>query len=248
VSWWFYVKHFGRSVFYIGTSVVQPVILASLGFFMFRAGVNEVSLLYVAIGVGFMGVWSTTLYGSADAIQWSRFQGTLELIVCAPAPLVATMLGFTLASATIGFYSVAATLGWGVLLFHVPLHAAHPFLCALALPSAVIALGAFGLLLASSLILYRSANAVANLLEYPVWLVSGLLVPVSLLPGWAGRVGDVLAPTWGVRAVRHAVLGGDVISPMMVAIGLACVYVVAAHLLLRRFERVARGRATLSLS
>ena len=43
---------------------------------------------------------------------------------------------------------------------------------------------ALGLLLASTFILYRNANAMSNLLEYPVWLVTGLLVPVSFLPGF----------------------------------------------------------------
>ena len=31
-----------------------------------------------------MGVWSSTLFGSGGAIQWQRWQGTLELLVGAP--------------------------------------------------------------------------------------------------------------------------------------------------------------------
>ena len=80
---------------------------------------------------------------------------------------------------------------------------------ALALPATVIGLGLLGLVLASTFILYRNANAMSNLLEYPVWLVTGLLVPLSLLPGWVEPIGWVLAPTWGVEAIRAAALGGD---------------------------------------
>ena len=28
-----------------------------------------------------MGIWSATLFGSGGAIQWQRWQGTLELLV-----------------------------------------------------------------------------------------------------------------------------------------------------------------------
>ena len=66
-----------------------------------------------------------------------------------------------------------------------------------------------GLLLASTFVLYRNANAFSNLLEYPVWLATGLLVPLSLLPGWVAPISWILSPTWGMRAIREAAFGGD---------------------------------------
>ena len=65
-----------------------------------------------------------------------------------------------------------------------------------------------GLLLASTFVLYRNANAFSNLLEYPVWLATGLLVPLTLLPGWVEPISWVLSPTWGMRAIREAAFGG----------------------------------------
>jgi ABC-type polysaccharide/polyol phosphate export permease len=59
----------------------------------------------------------------------------------------------------------------------------------------------------------------------------------------------VLAPTWGVEAVRDAALGGGSAWPaigMCVLLGL--VYMALGALLLRNFERAARKRATLSLA
>ena len=60
----------------------------------------------------------------------------------------------------------------------------------------------FGLLLASTFVLLRNANALANTLEYPVWLVSGMLVPITVLPGWTAPIGAVLPTTWAARARR----------------------------------------------
>ena len=71
-------------VFFVLISVIQPVIFATIAFFMFEAGAREGTLLYVALGAGLMGIWSSTLFGSGGAIQWQRWQGTLELLVAAP--------------------------------------------------------------------------------------------------------------------------------------------------------------------
>ena len=129
-----------------------------------------------------MGVWSTTLFGSGGMIQWQRWQGTLELGVGAPPAMALVYLPFSLANAFTGMYALAATLLWGRLVFGVPLHFVHPLLFVLALAATVLALGLMGLVLASTFILYRYANALSNLLEYPVWIASGLLFSTSLLP------------------------------------------------------------------
>ncbi len=119
------------------------------------------------------------------------------------------MLPLTVATASIGLYSIVATLFWGRVFFGVPLDFVHPWLFALALPVTVLSLGLLGLVLASTFVLYRHASAFSNLLEYPIWLVTGLLVPLSLLPGWVEPISWVLAPTWGMEAVRNAALGGE---------------------------------------
>jgi ABC-type polysaccharide/polyol phosphate export permease len=154
----------------------------------------------------------------------------------------------TMATASIGLYSVAATLLWGRLLFGVPLDFVHPYAFAVALPAAVVGLGLLGLVMASTFILYRNANAFSNLLEYPVWLVSGLLVPVALLPGWVEPISWVLAPTWGVRAVRDAALGGAPWEAIGMCVALSVAYLAIGALTVRNFERLARARATLSLT
>lgn len=249
VGWLTAVKKLTHSEFFILVSILQPVIFASIAFFMFRAGGREGSLLYAALGAGLMGIWSSVLFGSGGLIQWERYEGTLELLVAAPAPLSATVFASTLATATIGCYSVAATLFWGIVFFGIPLRVAEPLAFLAALPVTVLGLGMLGLMLASTFILYRSANAMSNLLEYPVWLVTGLLVPVSLLPGWTEPIGWVLAPTWGIRAIRGAALGTEgALVPTLVTLCLGAAYLVLGSFFLGHFERLARERAALSLT
>ena len=48
---------------------------------MFKSGSRSGTLLYAALGAGLMGIWSSTLFGSGGAIQWQRWQGTLEILI-----------------------------------------------------------------------------------------------------------------------------------------------------------------------
>lgn len=248
IGWLFHLKGLTNSLFFVLVSVLQPVIFASIAFFMVESGNQAGTLLYVALGAGLMGIWSATLFGSGGAIQWQRWQGTLELLVGAPPPFVAVLLPLTVATATIGIYSVAATLVWGRLFFAMPLDFAHPLQLAVALPTTILSLGMLGLLLASTFVLYRHANAFSNLLEYPVWLATGLLVPLTLLPGWVAPISWVLSPTWGMRAIREAAFGGDAWPEIGLCTALGFVYLGLGAVTLRNFERLARSRATLSLT
>ena len=247
-GWLFHVKSLTLSGFFLLTSVFQPVIFASIAYLMFKAGARPGSLLYVAIGAGMMGIWSSTLFGSGGAIQWQRWQGTLEYCVAAPPAFIWVILPLTIATATIGLYSLSATLLWGWLFFDVPLSVEHPVWFVISLPASVLALGLLGLVLASTFILYRHANALSNLLEYPIWVVTGLLFSLSLLPGWTGPLSWVLAPTWGVRALREAALGGDPAFDVFMCLALGALYLVIGHFCLQYFERLARERAVLSLA
>lgn len=249
VGWLFHLKGLTLSGFFLLTSAIQPIIFASIAFFMWKAGGKEGALLYVALGAAMMGIWSSTLFASGGAIQWQRWQGTLELSIAAPLPFPLVIIPMTLASATIGLYSLTATLLWGRLIFDVPLSIERPVLFAASIPATIVGLGLLGLVLASTFVLYRNATALSNLMEYPVWLVSGLMVSLSLLPGWVLPLAWALAPTWGVRAVRGSALGeGEPAFAIVMCLVLGAVYLAIGVLFLRFFERLARERATLSLT
>ena len=249
VGWTFHLKSLTSSGFFLMTSIFMPLLVATVAYYMFRAGHRPGSLFYASLGAAVYGIWSTTLFGSGGAIQWQRWQGTLEVIVAAPAPFLLVLLPLTLATSSMGVYSLASTLFWGRVIFGIPFDIAHPLLFALAIPVTLIGLGLLGLVIASSFVLYRYANALANMLDWPILLISGLLVPLSLLPGWSHPVSWSLAPTWGMRAIRDSALGGGhPLRALTMTLVLSAVYLVLGSVLLRNFERLARRNATLSLT
>jgi ABC-2 type transport system permease protein len=247
-GWLFQLKNLTVSGLFVFTSLIEPLIISTLAFYMFKAGGRPGTLFYAALGAGVLGIWSSTLFGSGGAISWQRWQGTLELLVAAPPPLILIVVPLTIATSTIGIYSLTATLLWGKLLFDIPFHLAHPVLFAVALPAAVIGLGLLGLLIAASFVLYRAANALSNMLEFPIALITGLMIPLALLPGWLHPISWALAPTWGLRALLYSSSGGPVWSALGMCVLLAAVYLVIGLVLVGRVIDAARRDASLALS
>jgi ABC-2 type transport system permease protein len=248
VGWATHLKMSTRSSFDGLLGVLYPLFFATVAFFLFRSGGDASALLYASLGASVMGIWSATSTSAGSAMQRERWHGTLELLVASPTHFALVLLPTTIALATIGIYSMVATLLWGWLAFGVDLTIEHPLLFALSIPATVISIGMLGFLLAVAFVRYRTAWALGNMLEYPVWLVCGFLVPLSLFPDWVRPISWVLAPTWGVNAIRESALGGSPLPDVLMCFGLGAVYTAIGVALVDRALAAARARATLSLT
>ena len=180
-------------------------------------------------------------------IQWQRWQGTLELGVGAP-PSTGARLPAVLARELVHRRCTRSRRrSSGAASSSACRSTSRTRGCSCSrCPTTVISLGLIGLLLASTFVLYRNANAMSNLLEYPVWIASGLVFSTSILPAWTRPISWVLPPYWGIIALRHAAFGGEVWVPlaMVLALGVDLGRDRDVHVL-RWFEHLARARATL---
>ena len=100
-----------------------------------------------------------------------------------------------------------------------------------------VCLVSVGVLLAAVLKTQQQLNAISNLGSMVLAGVSGALVPLSILPGWARTVAPIAPQYWAMRGFRATILDGQglgaVALPVGVLLGLA---VVAAVLALRKFR------------
>jgi ABC-2 type transport system permease protein len=247
VGWLIHLKMLSTSSFNGLLGIVYPLFFATVAFFMYRAGSPQ-ALLYASLGASVMGIWGATSTAAGAALQRERWHGTLELLVAAPAPFALVLLPVTIAMASIGLYSMATTLFWGWALFGIDVHIHHWLLFCLAVPATVISIGMCGFLIAVSFVRYRTAWALGNLLEYPVWLICGFLVPLSLFPGWVRPISWALAPTWGMSAIRESALGGTPLPDLGMCLALGAGYTLVGVLVVEWFLESARARAALSLT
>ena len=228
--------------------VASPLIFATIARYAY-ADKGDQALLVAALAAGVMGIWSSTTASGAGALQTQRYYGVLELLVASPVPFWAVLLPISIAISGIGVYSLLVGLAYVRIVYgvHIAIHDWWTFLAAV--PVTIASIGALGFLFAAAFVRYRSAFMLGNVFEWPVWLVCGLLVPVSTLPGWLRPVSWLFAPTWGMSALRGATLGT---GRPWIDIGmcgvLALVYLGIGSVALRVFLDAARAEATLSLS
>jgi ABC-2 type transport system permease protein len=243
-----HVKMMTRSSFDGLLGVLWPLFFATLAFLMFRAGAGGESLVFASFGAAVMGIWSSTSTSAGSAMQRERWHGTLELLVCAPVHFSTVLLPVTVAMSALGLYSMTATLLISRFVFGVDLPFERPLALAVAIVATVVSTGALGFLLAVSFVRYRTAWALGNLLEYPVWLIAGFLVPLTLLPDWVLPFSWALAPTWGVDAIREAATGSSSWPEIALCFGLGAAYLAIGIAVLEAVLRSARRAGTLALA
>ena len=248
LGWLFHFRMLSQSAFDGFLAILWPLFFATVAFFMFRSGHSVGGLAPVALGAAVMGVWTATSVSASSALQRERRLGTLELLVAAPSNLATMLLSVCLATSTIGLYCIVATLIWARLLFGIHVPVAHPVSFVLGIVGIVVTIGSLGFLMAVAFVRSRRAWALGAVSEYPIWLVCGFLVPITLLPGWVRPISWLLGPTWGMRAIRAGAFGGDGLPDVAMCLVLAAIYIGGGVLLLDTVLDSARKRATLSLT
>ncbi|MGH3736644.1 MAG: ABC transporter permease [Micromonosporaceae bacterium] len=249
ITWWLLLKIRSRSAFDGPLTVVFPVFFATSIFMMFKTSdVAGPALLSAAIGASAMGIWSAVNAGSVYVLQAERGQGTLELMVAAPQPFSLLIVPMTLSMATIGVYSMFATLLWGWFAFGIEIEIADPAAFIVALMVTVLAIAMLGALLAISSIRYREAWALGAAIGGPVLLLCGFIVAVKDLPEWVQPLSWALAPTWGMSAIRAATEGRSPWGYIGACLAIAVAYGIVGELVSRWMLHSARTHATLALN
>jgi ABC-2 type transport system permease protein len=210
--WMREVKKYLRSRPQIVASLGQPLMyLLALGFGLgpvFQQDGRGSYLQFVAPGVIGMSILFMSIF-SGVGLLWDRQFGFLKETLVAPVSRLQIMAGRTLGGATI------ATLQ-GVLVlvicfaagFHPRSPAAVPLgLACMALMAVVFA--AMGTLIGSMLRDMQGFQLTMNLLVMPIFFLSGALYPLAGLPRVLAAVTRVDPLSYGVDALRGALIGAS---------------------------------------
>jgi ABC-2 type transport system permease protein len=190
-------------------NIIAPFVFTLVAFFLFGGQTTTPTfLLYLVLGSGLMGMWGTTIYGSSNSIGFDRWNGTMESTLAAPIPLSWIALGRVLFNTFEGVINALFILIIGLLWFKVGFGLVNPGLFLLASVSTFLSLSAFGLLMCTVILLSRKGGFITNSMEIPVYMATGTMFPVSLLPVVALPFAFILAPTWGIEAIRLSALPG----------------------------------------
>ena len=230
--------------------LIQPLIVAFMALWMLK-GKGPDYAIFVVIGSGMTGLWTTLLFNGGNSITGERWTGTLEPLVASPASLRVVIYGKVLANVTQSLLSMIGSYFLISFAMGYPLTLTYPVLFFVSLVISVFSLVSFGLILASFFILIPDFARMVNTLEFPVYILCGFLFPIALLPGWTTPLSYLLSPYWAALALHGAAQGTleplQIVGTWGIMALFSLVYILASGRLYRVILRKARMDATLDI-
>lgn len=181
--------------------VFQPMIIAILALFMLKDKGGDYAM-FVVVGSGLTGLWSSLLFVSGNSINVERWTGTLESLIGMPTPFDVIVFGKNLANVFQSLLSMVVSYMLAAWLFGYSLTLTQPLLFFISLFLSMFAFICFGLTIAPVFVMYRSVQQWQNAMEFPVYILCGFLFPIALLPGWSTPVSYLLPPYWAAIALH----------------------------------------------
>ncbi|ROQ38604.1 ABC-2 type transport system permease protein [Frondihabitans sp. PhB188] len=238
----FHTRQLLRTSFFVQQAVTAPLAFLLLGTLGGLAS-GHIVAPNAWFTASVAGLWATTTT-AVGMIGFQRFQGTLEHLVMSTAPPSIVFGGLCAGAALIGLVGVPVAvlgqllLGGGVVVRDVQVLAVLLTVAACVASSAV---------LASLFVVVRGGTVVESLLVTPMWLLCGLVIPVSHLPAWALPLA-ALHPLTGAVALGRSASIAESWGWAIQALALSAVWTLVARRLLSVAVHRARVAGTLALS
>ncbi|MEI6530910.1 MAG: ABC transporter permease [bacterium] len=245
-----------RELSWLVTESVLPLLGLAAYVFIYKAmNAPPVFVSYVVLGGAMTAYWLNVLWSMAAQWYWEKETANLQLCIMAPASPMAILLGMGIGGLFATTIRATVVILVGSLIFGVTYQVSNLWLVVLVFFLAMVALYGVGMMLASLFLLSgREAWNLSNMLQEPVYLVSGFYFPVRSLGVWGAAAASAIPLTLGLDAMRQLLFLSDptlgFLAPWvecLILLALCPVFLWLAKVFLAKMERLARieGRLTL---
>jgi len=236
--------------FVVFTVFIQPLLIALLGLWMLKDHGSD-GAMFVVVGSGLAGLWSSLLFISGNSINIERWIGTLESLVGLPTPFEVIVFGKNLGNVVQSLLAMIFGYLIAALFFGYSLTVEQPPLFGISILFTIVAFVSFGLIIAPVFVMNPGVQGWQNAMEFPVYVLCGFLFPIALLPGWTTPISYLLPPYWAAVALHGTSTGGASLEETLFAWGMLLLFSVIDLLVASRLFKAmlykARADATLGL-
>ncbi len=190
--------------------------------------------------IGQMGI-----FVASEMIVRERAGQTLEMLVASPAPFAVIIISRIGALSVLGLVGFLESWLLATLLFGANITIHHPLLLIAALILTIVAATSTALTCFS-----RSPRTLQNRIAFPLFLISGVLVPVTFLPDWLEPLSRIIFLYWSANLLRDSMQSGapaDVALSLTALAGLAVLAGLLGTLLVNRMVTHLKHEGTLGL-
>lgn len=190
---------------YFVANALQPVMADTI------AGQGSQYFGFVIVGIAVMGFLPVTVRTLPTAFSGGINTGTLEALVGTPTRLPALVVGMT------GYEFLWTVLRALIVLAGAALLGAEFALggaaqTVLVLALTMLAYVPIGLLGAAMVLVFRTPGPLPAIANLSATFLGGVFYPTSVIPSWLEHVSAVVPLTYGLRALRRALLEGAPLS------------------------------------
>ncbi|MEX3625416.1 ABC transporter permease [Viridibacillus arvi] len=228
----------------------QPIFYSCLLYFMFSQSQIENVGEYVVISTGIMNLWSAIIFSTAGDLERERFMGTLEPLFASPSDFKFIFLGKVFANLLLGLFSLIVSFVVTRFIFDIPVVITNPLQFGIAFVLTCISFMVISLIVALLFALSRNARLMMNSMEYPIYILCGIVFPITYLPSFLQYISYGLSPTWAVELLRMAMIGGshlEFIHGMTILFVLTVIYFLISMVLFKKIDHITRVKGTLGV-
>ena len=183
---------------------------------------------FVLIGILFTTYSSVFFATVVSTIRRGQNMGTLEMVLTTRTSLPTYLAGSAIYALLQASIVVVIFIGLGILAFGVRFPNANVLVGALALALSMFTMIALGIIAGSFVLIYKQGDPLSLLVNSGAFLLSGVVYPVSVLPGWLQVGSGFLPHTYALEALRMALLQGASLAQVSSQIGALALFAVGA--------------------
>jgi ABC-2 type transport system permease protein len=236
--------------------ILLPFLATSAFVFVYRALLAPPQYVgFVVLGGAMTAFWLNVIWMMAQQLWREKSQGNLELYFAAPMHIMAVLVGMAVGGLVTSSIRALAVLVIATTVYGVTFAVDEWALLIGVFVLTLAALYGLGMMLASLFLMWgRSAFHMTQLLEEPIYFVSGLNFPVGRL-GFLGSVAISILPlAVGLDAMRQLAFADSAYPAgtpppaveALILVAMVVVFIILARWALATLERMARreGRLT----
>jgi ABC-2 type transport system permease protein len=197
-----------------------------------------------------MTVWTAALMFSGEMISEDRENRRIESLVATTASFPLLILGRLTACMLLAVPSFAVSVLVAGGLFDYWVTIEHPALFVVVLLLTIIGTAGTATALSALFVLAPSARIVQNTLTFPMFLLGGVIIPVSFLPQGVELLSRVLYLSWAsdlLRATTRPETVESAVARSVMVLLLGCATLALGMVSISRFLRRARERGALTV-
>lgn len=212
-------------------------------------------MAFVIVGGAMLAFWSNVLWGISAQLYWEKETGMLQHYMLAPASRMAILVGMAIGGMINTTIRSLSILLIGNILFPVSYNITDPLALITVFILTIVTLYGMGMLFASLFLLYgREASHIADLLQEPIYLLSGIYYPVissKVFPMSVKLIASIIPLTLGIDAIRLILVMGKSIADIYLHVFglsiLAVVLLILAYIALKKMEYISKRQGRLLL-